>query len=152
MHAVEACVETAQRGEGQLLVVTGDPGAGKSRLIHELRAQLAGSEFRVLQGRCRLYGGVTAYLPFVEAMRAALGVKEQDLSPPDVAQIVSRIRAIEPSLEPFVPLYLHVLSMPTDIFPVPKHLRGEHLRAALLEAISAFFTSYAQHAPVVLLL
>ena len=152
LHAVEACVRKARAGEGQFLVVSGDPGAGKSRLIHEARAQLAGSEFRVLQGRCRLYGGVTSYLPFVEAMRAALGVKEQDIRPPDVAQTVARIRAVEPSLEPFVPLYLHVLSMPTDVFPVPRHLRGEHLRAALLEAITAFFSSYAQRAPAVLLL
>jgi serine/threonine protein kinase/tetratricopeptide (TPR) repeat protein len=152
LEAVQARVDRARGGEGHLLVVSGDPGAGKSRLLHELRAQVAASGLRIVQGRCRSYGGVTSYLPFVEALRSALDVKEQDGGRPDVAQLVARIRAIDPSLEPFIPLYLHLLSLPTDVFPVPRHLRGEHLQAALLEALTAFFTSHAQHAPGLLLL
>jgi serine/threonine protein kinase/tetratricopeptide (TPR) repeat protein len=145
-------VELARRGEGRFVLVVGEAGSGKSRLLHELRAEVAASEFRILQGRCKSYGGVTSYLPFVEALHGALDVKDQDGGKPPVAQLVARVRGIEPSLEPFIPLYLHLLSMQSDVFPVPRHLRGEHFQAAMLEALSAFFTSYAERAPCVVLI
>lgn len=151
LSALQARVELAAQGHGHFVVVSGEAGSGKSRLLHELRAHAMTPELRVLQGRCRSYGGVTSYLPFVEALRSALELKEQDGHRPDVAQLVSRIRGIEPSLEPFIPLYLHLLSMASDVFPVPRHLRGEPLHAAMLEALAAFFTSHAQRAPGVLL-
>jgi tetratricopeptide (TPR) repeat protein/class 3 adenylate cyclase len=151
LGALQARAELARRGEGHLVLVAGEAGSGKSRLLLELRARVAESNLRTLQGRCRSYG-VTSYLPFVEALRGALDLKERHGGRPDVAQIVARLRAIEPSLEPFIPLYLHLLSMPSDVFPVPRHLRGEHLQAAMLEALAAFFTACAQRTPVLLLL
>jgi tetratricopeptide (TPR) repeat protein len=38
------------------------------------------------------------------------------------------------------------------VFPLPRHLRGEHFQAAMLDALAAIFTSYAQRAPALLLL
>ncbi len=151
LDALRAQVQLARRGEGRLALVVGDAGSGKSRLLHELRADVAATDLRVLQGRCRSYGGVTSYLPFVEALHALLGVKEPE-GKPGVPQIVARIRAIDASLEPLLPLYLHLLSMQSDAFPLPRHLRGEHFQAAMLEALAAIFTSYAQRAPALLLL
>ncbi len=100
LSALQAQLALARHGEGRLVLIIGEAGFGKSRMLSELRATMAASELRVLQGRCRSYGGVTSYLPFVEALHGALGVKEQDGGKPAVAQLVARIRAIEPSLEP----------------------------------------------------
>ena len=152
LASLQAQVELARRGEGRLVLVVGEAGSGKSRMLLELRAQVAASEFRSLQGRCRSYGGMTSYLPFVEALHGALGVKEQRGEKPDVPRVVARIRAIDRSLEPLIPLYLHLLSMPSEMFPLPRHLRGEHLQAAMLDALAAIFTSYAQRSPTLLLL
>jgi tetratricopeptide (TPR) repeat protein len=91
-------------------------------------------------------------LPFVEALQSALDIGDAIGPRPDVATIVGRKRAIEPSLESFAPLYLHLLSLTSDVLPLPRHLRGEHLQAALLEALAAFFTSYAQQSTLLLLL
>jgi serine/threonine protein kinase/predicted ATPase len=152
LGALQAQVELARRGEGRLVLIVGEAGSGKSRMLHELRAQVAASEFRILQGRCRSYGGMTSYLPFVEALHTALGVKELEADKPAVAAAVARIRAIDASLEPLIPLYLHLLSMQSDLFPLPRHLRSEHLQAAMLDALAAIFTSYAQRSPTLLLL
>jgi serine/threonine protein kinase/predicted ATPase len=150
LEALTMRLEQSRRGDGHLIVITGEPGSGKSRLLHELRTSLASRGIGVLQGRCRSYGGVTSYLPFVEALQNALGVKASS-GRRDVAQVVARIRAVDPSLEAFIPLYLHLLSMPSEVFPLPRHLRGEHLQAALLEAVAGVFTSFAQRTPAVLL-
>jgi tetratricopeptide (TPR) repeat protein/class 3 adenylate cyclase len=151
LNAVRAQVALAGDGEGRVIVVVGDAGAGKSRLLHELRSELAGSNVRVLHGRCRSFDGATSYLPFIEALSAALGVRDADGGTATVTQLIDRIRAIEPSLEPFIPLYLHLLRAQSDEFPLPRHLRGEHFQAAMLEALAAFFTSFTRSAPVLLL-
>ncbi|HVD92556.1 MAG TPA: tetratricopeptide repeat protein [Vicinamibacterales bacterium] len=151
LMALQSRIDEAVRGEGRLVLVIGDAGSGKSRMLHELRTRLAASEFRILQGRCRSYGGMTSYLPFVEALHGALGIKEQDGDTLAESRLVARIRAIDASLEPLIPLYLHLLSMQSDRFPLPRYLRGEHFQAAMLDALTAFFTSYAHRVPSVLL-
>lgn len=145
---LQEIVTESGRGTGRIALVVGDAGMGKSRIIHELRERVRALNFRVLLGRCRSYGGVSPYLPVVEFLRDILDTGAQGEAGP----IVARIRAIDPSLEPFLPLYLHLLSVPSDEFALPKHLQGEHLHAALLEAIVALVMASAQQTPLLLLL
>jgi serine/threonine protein kinase/tetratricopeptide (TPR) repeat protein len=152
LSALHAAVVLAVHGEGRVVLIVGEAGSGKSRMLHELRAHPSASECRVLSGRCRPSDGMTSYLPFIELVHAALGTKEPEGAVPTDVQIATRVRAIEPSLEPFIPLYLHLLSIQSDAWPLPRHLKGEHFQAAMLEALAAFFTSSAHERPLVLLL
>ena len=60
----------ANRGQGHMVLVSGEPGVGKTRLVRELAvyARLHGAH--VLQGGCYEFEATTPYLPFVEALRA----------------------------------------------------------------------------------
>ncbi|MBA3231198.1 MAG: tetratricopeptide repeat protein [Acidobacteria bacterium] len=151
LSSLQALVRDARGGEGRLVLVVGEAGVGKSRMIHELREQISAGEMRVLVGRCRSYGGIAPYLPIVEVLRDLLsgGTSGGMASLP---QTVQHIRALDTSLEPFIPLYLHLLSLPSDDFPLPRHLEGEHLHAALLDAISALLMASASRTPVLVLL
>jgi class 3 adenylate cyclase len=60
-------------GRGQSLLLIGDAGIGKSRLLGELRENL-GTGVTWLEGDCRSYGAVGLYQPFVEMLRAWLGI------------------------------------------------------------------------------
>jgi len=54
-ESVEALTRIAAEcaaGEGHVVLVTGDAGIGKSRLVAELRAALSDQGWRVLQGNC----------------------------------------------------------------------------------------------------
>jgi tetratricopeptide (TPR) repeat protein/predicted Ser/Thr protein kinase len=59
----------SQQGNAHLILVSGEPGIGKTRLARELiaYAQLRGAV--VLEGGCYEYEAATPYLPFVEALR-----------------------------------------------------------------------------------
>ncbi len=59
----------AQQGHSQLVLLSGEPGIGKTRLANELMvyAQLNGAF--VMRGGCYEYEATTPYLPFVEALR-----------------------------------------------------------------------------------
>ncbi len=60
----------ASQGHGALLVVTGDTGIGKSRLIAAFRDELQGRRTAFGVGYARS-GGTAPYLPFMEASRSA---------------------------------------------------------------------------------
>jgi serine/threonine protein kinase len=59
----------AQEGRGHCLLLSGEPGAGKTRLARELIVQAALDGAVVLSGGCYEYEAATPYLPFVEAIR-----------------------------------------------------------------------------------
>jgi class 3 adenylate cyclase/tetratricopeptide (TPR) repeat protein len=152
LAALEARLEEASSGSGQLVLIVGDAGLGKSRLLYEFRERIDAAEVRVVQARCRSYGGFAPYLPFVEVLREVLHLQQEADRGVEVRGIVERILAIDPSLEPFVPLYLHLLSIQSEAHPLPRYLRGEHLQAAMGDALAALLTLAARSRPTILLL
>ena len=148
---LHARLARACAGDGQLVLVVGDAGAGKSRLLYELRHGLSGSDVRVLKGRCQSYAGAAPYRPFIDALLAIIGLDDRGGERPPLEHIVSRIVAIDPSLADFVPLYLYLLSMDSPKYRVPRHLQGERFKAAMLDALVAILTLSAQRHPTVVL-
>jgi class 3 adenylate cyclase len=67
-------------GRGRIVLLVGDPGVGKTRLLAELRS-LAGVRVTWLEGHCLSYGGVAAW-PFVEALLGWLGA---EIGEPEIA-------------------------------------------------------------------
>lgn len=59
----------AREGRGHAVFLSGEPGAGKTRLARELTIQAAVDGALVLWGGCYEYEAATPYLPFVEAFR-----------------------------------------------------------------------------------
>ena len=73
------------RGRGQIVLLSGEDGLGKSRLVSELSRGAA--ELTYLEGHCPSYGGTALYRPFVEVLREWLGVADGD------AEIAVRTKA-----------------------------------------------------------
>jgi tetratricopeptide (TPR) repeat protein len=61
--------QRAREGRGHAVLLSGEPGAGKTRLARELTIQAAVDGAAVLTGGCYEYEAATPYLPFVEAFR-----------------------------------------------------------------------------------
>src|SRR5687767_10370638 len=63
-------LDAAARGTGAALLVTGEAGVGKSRLVAEVAARAAERGFVILTGHAVEGGG--AYRPFAEALARPL--------------------------------------------------------------------------------
>jgi class 3 adenylate cyclase len=131
----------ALSGRGRLVMVVGEPGIGKTRLVEELGVYASVRGATVCWGRC--YEGELAmpYLPFVEAFRGY--VRDQtdeelraELSEgaPEVATLVSELH------QRFADL------------PASPPLDGEAERLRLFEGVTTFLRNAATKRPVVLLL
>lgn len=99
----------AAGGTGGVVVVAGDPGMGKTRLIEEVAAQATKHGARVLWGQCYEGDWSPPYAPFAEALGSNPGDPDQlraDLGGggPALAQLVPELRRIVPDLPEAVPL------------------------------------------------
>ena len=68
LHAVVNAAQQAAKGDGGLLVVQGEPGIGKTRLLGEVARKLHADGGVVLYGRCS-EEPLVAFEPFVAALR-----------------------------------------------------------------------------------
>lgn len=82
---LQGVVDDLAAGRGQALLVTGESGIGKTRMLAELRA-VAGDRVVWLEARCVSYGAELLSRPFVEMLRHWLGVTDGE------AEIAVRMR------------------------------------------------------------
>lgn len=97
----------ARPGHGRLVLITGDPGIGKTRLCDELSRQAEARGTPVLWGHCWEGGGAPPFWPWVQALRGyarecdplRLATQLGD-GAADVAQIVPEVAARLPNVVP----------------------------------------------------
>src|SRR6476659_8430879 len=70
-------IDAAGSGAGSLVLVTGEPGIGKTRLIAELAHAAAEGGLTMASGRCWEEGGAPPYWPWIQVLRALGGDLDQ---------------------------------------------------------------------------
>jgi hypothetical protein len=75
LEALERALESAARGM-HVIDIVGEPGIGKSRLVHEFRKRFADMRVFVLTGNCTPDGQQTPFLPFIDIVRGSFRVTE----------------------------------------------------------------------------
>jgi len=139
--------ETTTRAEGQVVLLSGEPGIGKSRLSEMLRERVkgAGSWIRY---QCSPYYTDTALHPIIAQLTAAAGIEPDDL--PDI-KLDKLERVILPSaIERGIafPLLADLLSIPVgDRYP-PLRIGPELRKVRTLQLLSEQLVLLAAHAPV----
>src|SRR5262249_34165907 len=132
--------------------VLGEPGAGKSRLLLEFYRSASKLPLTILVGRCHAHKRNTAYVPFIEILVDLLKLEEVGSSDQLLKDAVSGVRSIDPNLEAYIPLYLHLLSIQSPEHTLDDNIQGNELRLAILDALSAIITLSTRSGPLVVLL
>lgn len=103
--------EQAQQARGHLVLLSGEPGVGKTRLAEELIAAARTSGAMLLRGGCYEYEATAPYLPFVEAFRqwahwtsAERMADTLGATAPEIAKLAPEIEAKLGALVPNPPL------------------------------------------------
>jgi serine/threonine protein kinase/tetratricopeptide (TPR) repeat protein len=152
LAAMETALDRVLGGEGHLITVAGEAGIGKSRLLFEMRRKLEDRRIAVLSGRCEPDRRSISYMPFIDVLRNVLDLPERGSSAELRQKAVKAIKAIDPNLEDYLPIYLHILSIPSEAHQLPIGLGGGELRLAILDAFCAILTLAARHDPAAILL
>src|SRR5262245_4081080 len=69
--------QSAEEGHGTVVVISGEPGVGKSRLLYEFLRAIETTGSLTLEASCVAYGRDIPYRPILELVRAYLGLLEE---------------------------------------------------------------------------
>jgi len=80
----------ATDGSGRIVLITGEAGIGKTRIVEEVLG--AAGTSRVAWGRCHEGGGAPAFWPWTEALRPVM--EQRIRAHTDGARLVERFAAL----------------------------------------------------------
>ena len=146
LQRLGALLAAAQAGAGRLVRVIGEAGAGKSRLLYELRRTLGATELTTLEARCRAYGAAIPYLPILDLVRGQCGIEEID--PPET--VVHKVRATLTDLglaaDEGAPFLLRLLGIKDEgLF---EDLTVEFIRARTVETLRGLLLEGSRRRPL----
>ena len=106
------CFREAKAGHGQVVLISGEAGIGKSRLLLELRRALAhaGEDITWLEGRCISFGQSIPLLPVIDQLRGNFSIEEFDGEPEIIAKVEHGMRRLG-GLEAHIPYIRYLLSV-----------------------------------------
>ncbi len=99
-------------GSGQVGVISGEPGIGKSRLIRQFRNSLDASPRDVLSLQCSPFHVNTPLAPEIERLTRATGIQETDDADLALAKLRSLLARAATDVEQALRYYGAVLSIP----------------------------------------
>ena len=143
--------ERTHEWRGQTVLVTGEAGVGKSRLVLALRERLADQAHTWLECRCSPYTQHTAFRPVVELIEQGLGFQAADSPADKIAKLERALELGGLTLPETVPLFADFLSVPLTAGYAPLQLSPELLRRKTLAALAAWTLALGEVQPVLLL-
>jgi tetratricopeptide (TPR) repeat protein len=141
LHELRAALNDAVSGQGRLVMLVGEPGSGKTRLVDQLATYARMRDANFLAGRCYEGEGAPVFWPWVQIVRAY--VKDRDAAriqaamgpgAADIAHLVSDVKERLPEL------------------PAPPPLEPEQARFRLFDSMTTFLVNAARPRTTVLVL
>src|SRR5437870_7407280 len=120
MATLEAALEQAQAGYGQVVGVVAEAGTGKSRLCFEFAERCRARGMTVNVGHALVHGRNIPYLPMLQVFRAYYGITEQDDDRTVREKIAGRMLLLDEGFREALPVLFEFFSVPDPERPVPR--------------------------------
>ena len=143
LTALQECIQQTASGQGGVVLLSGEAGIGKSRLVAELQRAAEALGFQLLDGQCFPTDRSCPYAPLLDLLRTFL-------APLSSAQIVTALGSSARVLVPLLPEQVQHLPEIVSLPSVPS-LDPEQEKRRLFAALAEVFIKQATSQPVLLL-
>ena len=114
MDALNAALERAGTGLGQVVAVVGEPGVGKSRLYYEFVHSHRTQDWLVLESGSVSHGKATAYLPLIDLLKNYFQIENADDARRIRERVTGKLLTLDDTLRPMLPAFLALLDVPVN--------------------------------------
>ncbi len=142
--------EQAKEGEGQVVLLWGEPGIGKSRVTQELRERLADEPHTRLRYQCSPYYANSAFYPVIDQLERAAGFARDESTDTKLDKLEALLVQSAGDASQVAPLLAAMLSLPIDRYP-PLNLSPQRQKDDTIVALAAQVTALADRQPLLML-
>src|SRR5206468_4102275 len=141
-------------GLGQVVLLSGEAGIGKSRLVQVLQEHVAAeSQAWLTPCQCSPYYQNTALYPLIDLLeRVALRFEREESPPQKLRKLEGFLVQYGLPLAQVVPLFATLLSLPLTADYAPLHLSPEQQKQQTLQALLTILLRLAAQQPVLLVM
>jgi class 3 adenylate cyclase/predicted ATPase len=143
--------EQSKAGQGQVVLISGEAGIGKSALVDTLRAHVRREGLTRLAMRCSPYHTNSALYPIITHVQQALRFERHDTAEEKLAKLEQALQTFNLPLHEVVPLIAALLAvpLPDGRYP-PLPLTPLQQRQQTYDALVAWMLEEAERQPVLM--
>lgn len=142
LTTLEEALVSSQRGAGRCVLVSGEAGIGKSRLLDEIRERAVEQGILVLDGRCFAQDTIFPYAPLVDILRPFLKAKDE------VAAELQSLGSLASDLVKLLPELAPYFSQSPSSGPPETKVEKRNL----FQSLTSLFWRQAEAGPLVLII
>jgi tetratricopeptide (TPR) repeat protein len=135
-------VEQMLAGHGQVFLIAGEPGIGKTRLAKELAVRASGLEIAALWGRSWDAGGAPLFWPWHQIIRECLSYEPAQ-------EVVAKLGPSSHDLSNLAPEVMALTGKHNDSTPLPED--PEQARLRVFDSATRFFELFSRSLPLILI-
>src|SRR5712692_5479301 len=140
LAAFHLLIDQVKSGRGQVALLCGEAGVGKSRLVVETKTYAASQGFLLLQGNCFQADRAFPYAPFLDLLRSCFTSSSPVTRHNELTSFAKEFSRFLPDVAPLLPEHTPLV--------VPSSLDPEQEQRRLFALLLHFFTRAATHQPL----
>lgn len=144
------CWNQAKAGESQVVMISGEPGIGKSRLTEMLHEQLAKEPRLRLRYQCSPHYTNSALYPVIAQLTYAAGIVVDDPASRKLDKLEALLGRTTRDVSSVAGLFADLLSIPHEGRYAPRNLTPQAQKARTLDALSDQLLALAETQPVLM--
>ena len=137
-------------GEGQVFLLCGEPGIGKSQVVSALAEYLADQKHMIMHFQCSPYFASSAFYPIVGYLERAAGFSRDDDTSARLDKLEALLGSAFDQPKPVAALFASIMSLPVDRYPAIG-LEPVKQREQSISAFAEFVARRSRKAPVLFL-
>jgi class 3 adenylate cyclase/predicted ATPase len=141
--------QQAKECDGQVVLLSGEPGIGKSRIIQELRERIATEPHTHISFQCSPYYTSTAFYPFVEQLKSITGFDREGSAEVSLKVLEKSLTTYTDRVDEVSPLFASLLSVPGERYK-SLDLSPQRQKDETVAALVNYFVGLARKQPGVM--